>query len=363
MKSRFKPVTRLSVIFILAIVLSGSILTYFSINNISNLKELTEKRIIEEQRELYSRFSAVLQNKIDTITTGITNESGLIKDSLIKRAAGFDFIIQPLNIKRDGQFIFPNFEGIPERVKVPSFPEQFKSSFLEGEKAEFVENDFREAKENYLSCLYDARGSSDSVKSLNALGRIAVKSNDFENAIACYGLIITNYSSVSDENGYPYFYYALPQLLKIPGAGNSEKIIPVIKFSLEKMVLGQISLNYSTEGLLIQITEWLKGNTLNNSQKLSYLNEFVSGINKQLLFVNNYRGELTELLGKTNLNGYYLANNKFRVIKSFSGNNQEFFLINSDLNDPAGFLIDRNKLFGELVKADLLEGFEFDYDN
>ena len=76
MKYALKPVMRLSIIFILAIVLSGSILTYFSINNISNLKELTEKKVIEEQRELHSRFSVALQNKIDTITAGLINNSG-----------------------------------------------------------------------------------------------------------------------------------------------------------------------------------------------------------------------------------------------------------------------------------------------
>ena len=99
MSYKLKPVTRLSIIFILAIVLSGSVLTYFSINNISNQKELTEKRIIEEQRELYTRFSAALQNKLNTIIAGLGNEddqTGLIKDSLIKRALEFDFIIQRL---------------------------------------------------------------------------------------------------------------------------------------------------------------------------------------------------------------------------------------------------------------------------
>ena len=53
MSYKLKPVTRLSIIFILAIVLSGSILTYFSINNISNLKELIEKKIIEYIKSRY----------------------------------------------------------------------------------------------------------------------------------------------------------------------------------------------------------------------------------------------------------------------------------------------------------------------
>jgi len=74
MNHRFKPASRLTIIFILAVVISGSILTYFSINNISNLKELTEKKIFEEQRELSARFTDAIQIKIENVTAGFRNE-------------------------------------------------------------------------------------------------------------------------------------------------------------------------------------------------------------------------------------------------------------------------------------------------
>ena len=76
MNSKFKSVTRLSIVFILAVVISGSILTYFGINNISNLKELTEKRILEEERELTARFILALQLEIEA-----GNVSLLLTDS------------------------------------------------------------------------------------------------------------------------------------------------------------------------------------------------------------------------------------------------------------------------------------------
>ncbi|GAJ05244.1 unnamed protein product, partial [marine sediment metagenome] len=122
MNSRFKPISRLSIVFILAMVLSGGILTYFSINNISNLKELTEKRILEEQRELSARFSIALQNNIEKLTAGFKNDMdqvGLMKDSLINTAADHDFIIQAFILKNNGEFIFPNFTGIPENLLRP----------------------------------------------------------------------------------------------------------------------------------------------------------------------------------------------------------------------------------------------------
>ena len=96
MNHRSKPVSRLTIVFILAVLFSGSILTWFSINNISNLKELTEKRIIEEQRELSSRFSSAVQRNIEKVTTGLNKEINLfdvLKDSVKRIAAGNIFII------------------------------------------------------------------------------------------------------------------------------------------------------------------------------------------------------------------------------------------------------------------------------
>jgi len=364
MNHKFIPASRLTIIFILAVVLSGSVLTYFSINNISNLKELTEKRIIEEQRELYARFSSALQNRIETVTAGLVNESGqtvLVRDSLINRAVAFDFIIQPFILKNNGQFIYPNFAGIPERVQRPVHWERFSATFREGETAEFAEKDAAKAKKFYLLSLNYSTGKNDSVKALNALGRIAVKLNDAENASTSYSLIALNYFSVSDENGFPYVYYALPQLLKIPGSGNSERIVQVIEFSLEKMASGFISLNYSTEELLILVTGWLKGNAFNNPEQLSHINELIACLNKQLQFVNIYGNELTGLLEKNNWDNYYTTGNDFKIVNSSSGDGKEFFLINTSTDDLAGFLLNRNKLFDTLVKADLQEGFDFDY--
>jgi signal transduction histidine kinase len=364
MKSRFKPVKRLSIIFILAIVLSGSTLTYFSINNISNLKELTEKKVIEEQRELFVRFSSALHNSIETVTAGLVNKPDqivLVRDSLIKRTIDFNFIIQPFILKNNGKFIFPNFTRIDERVQRPILSERFNISFREGETAEFAEKDLRAAKKYYLSCLNNATGSSDSVKALNALGRVEVKLNDVENASARYNLIISNYFSVTDENGYPYIFYALPQLLKITGPGNSEKLVSIIELSLLKMSSGLITLNYSTEELLVLLMNWVKGATLNEPEKFSQINGLIEGLNQQLQLVNIYGNELTGLLKKSNWSNYFTAGNNFIMVNSSTRGNHEFFLINPNLKDPAGFLLDRKKLFDTLEKKDLQKGFEFEY--
>ena len=195
MNHKILPASRLTVIFILAVVLSGSVLTYFSINNISNLKKLTEKRVLEEQRELSARFSSAIQNSLKKVTDGFNEEISLspaLKDSLIKRAAEYGFIIQPFILKNNGQFIYPNFIGIPENPPEIELSSRFNSVFRKGEEAEFAEKDPGKAKGYYLSCLAYSTGSSDSVKSLNALGRVSVKLNNIKDAITYYNLVISD---------------------------------------------------------------------------------------------------------------------------------------------------------------------------
>jgi len=48
--------SKLFVIFILTVIVSGSILTYLSITNISNYRELLEKKVSEEQAKVINNL-------------------------------------------------------------------------------------------------------------------------------------------------------------------------------------------------------------------------------------------------------------------------------------------------------------------
>jgi signal transduction histidine kinase len=364
MDHKILPASRLTIIFILAVILSGSVLTYFSINNISNLKELTEKKILEEQRELSSRLLSTIENKIEKVTLGFENEiiqPGLIIDSLIKRVADYDFIIQPFILKNNGQFLFPNFVGIPENPSGEKFSNRFKSAYITGEEAEFAERKPGKAKNYYLSCLGYSIGGKDSVKSLNALGRISVKLNNIIDALTYYNLIISDYSMVTDENGLPYSYYALPQLLKITNANNLETILTSVEFCLEKMNTGSVPLNYNTEELVSLVEDWLKNATFNNSERLANIDKLIESIKKQVQLTIIYGNELSGILVKGISDNNYTAGNNFKLVNSISGTSQEFFLINTNFKSPAGFLIDRKVLFDAILKTDLQSDYDFDY--
>ena len=364
MNNRFKPASRLSIVFILAVVISGSILTWFSISNISNLKEITEKRIVEEQRQIAARFSVAMQNKLETVTADFKNEinpPGLLKDSLLKTSNVHDFITLPFILNNKGSFLFPNFMGMIENPVEPKFSTRFKSSFKKGEEVEFAEKNLQAAKKHYLSCLSYSNGATDSVKALNALGRVSVKLNEYENAIGHYKLIILNHFTIKGGDGFPYVYYAIQQLIKITNPDNCEEILPLVEFFLEKMETGLVPLNFSTEELLTLIIKWTQENSFNSTDKLAHINKLERNIKEQLRFIYEYKNEMSELMKKGSLDNHLNVSNNFRVVNFYSGNSQNLLIVNSNLKNPAGFLIDGEKLFDTILNTNLQSGFEFDY--
>ena len=48
--------SRLIIIYVLTVLVSGSILTWLSLNNVSNFRELTEKRILEEEEQIAEKY-------------------------------------------------------------------------------------------------------------------------------------------------------------------------------------------------------------------------------------------------------------------------------------------------------------------
>jgi signal transduction histidine kinase len=364
MRRRFIPFTRLSIVFILAMVLSGGILTYFSINNISNLKELTEKRILEEERELAARFSISLQDHLEILGKALTmhmEKEELLADSLIQLATDHDFISQAFLLKRNGEFIFPYFTGISEQSIKPVPSDHFLAAFELGENVEFIDNNPAEARDHYLSCLRSATSELDSVTALNALGRVSVKSGNLENAIRYYSSIIQDHYQLSDRNGFPYAYYALPHLLNHVGEGNVEEIVPVIKLFLERMGHGFIPLNYQTEELLALAREWSREQQFLDSIRVTEIDRSIKAICQQLQFVNLYDGELDRIVQQESPNKPQENPKGFRIETLYTESDPRFFLFQMEQTHISGFLIDQTMLFDTIVKGGLHEGLEFDY--
>ena len=98
MKNILKPASRLIGVFILTMIISGGILTYLSINSISNFRELTEKKVAEEQRHIADQISVAFQQKLLKVTGQFTalvlTEDELDGDRL-KHSYELEFVENP----------------------------------------------------------------------------------------------------------------------------------------------------------------------------------------------------------------------------------------------------------------------------
>ena len=71
--------SKLVIVYLLTVIIAGSILTYLSINNISNFEELTDKRITEEEKTIIEnyrlQFQSTLEDLVESLTKSIQIDS------------------------------------------------------------------------------------------------------------------------------------------------------------------------------------------------------------------------------------------------------------------------------------------------
>ncbi len=364
MNQKLKPASRLSVVFILVVVLSGSILAWFGINNISNLKELTEKSILEEQRELTTRFFTELENQIKKIT-GLHQQNitppALFIDSLIQTETKHDFIRQSFLLHSDGTFLYPNFSDIAETPAKLNKTEQLGANYSKAEAAEFRENNLARARKFYQLVLKDCQNPEDSASVLISLGRVSMKLDDSKTAFNHYSAIVSNYYDLTDAYGIPFANYALQQFTQMRDTTLTQQVLNMGLNCLEKMNAGKIPLTYQTTDLLLQFADEVQFLSLENDSVKARMNELILNINRQISFVSSRKNELTELIQSDKTENQKNAINSFQLINSFSYTPAELLLVNSDSSDYWGFLINGEMLLEKVGQQELQKEMQFNY--
>ena len=365
MNYRLQSVSRLTLVFILAVVVSGSILTYFGINNISNQKELTEKRILEEEQELVARFSLTMQNQIESVTDGFQqqiNPTDLFIDSLIKSESKHEFIQQAFLLSKEATFLYPNFSGIPETQPVTGKTGPFNSTFTMGETAEFRENNLIAALRNYQSALKYGRSAADSAKVLIALARVSLKAENIKTAVQYYIDLISTYSELSNSFGIPYVNFALQQFSQVKDTSLAKHVLPASLKCLEKMEHGEIPLTYQTKEILARLSDWVENSFPANDTTNGDIKNLISSINRQIDFVYSRRNEIIDFIQKNNGPEKEMAANRFLTMNSTAENPTELILLKSNSARIWGFLIYGDQLFETVLKEDFQKDLEFQYN-
>ena len=365
MKKIFKPGSRLIIIFILTLIISGGILTWLSIISISNFRQLTEKKVAEEQLFVIDQVSVKFQEILENITNSFT--AILIKDnqidwSEVKNCDTIDFVINPFIISRSGAFLWPWFLADQEAGAVQIQPAAYRQDFMIAEKNEFRERNYRTAAFYYRASLEHASGKSDSAKSFNALARVYLKMQNTDRACEYYGYITSDYSSVLDDNGFPYVYYAILNLLKLGDSVNTSLILTELESFLSGLINGTIPLNNSTPEILAQIAERKNNPLISNDNQVQKLDEYIQKINGRLNFINHFNRILKPSIERGIIRDYPLMLGRFNVINEIPGEPGEIILIGPDPEYIFGFSVGLGQVWSHTMKINFCEHTEFEYD-
>jgi nitrogen-specific signal transduction histidine kinase len=358
----FAKESKLIVIFFLTVIVLGSLLVYLSIQNISTFKELTEKKISEEERGLAGQYTLDFQKELEKLV--LTFEDLVSKDSIINKHWIKDLDTVPLikqiiKINKNGAFLWPHFSVANSTTKKESPTFSYLEKIKTAEYSEFADQDYLKAEDRYISALKGARNKSDSAYVFNAISRLYLKMKQTEKAFTNYSLILSNFGHTTNSSGFPYAYYSVNQLLKIPKSEKNEALKKLLVSFLSSLSEGSIVLNHSTTDLLVQISEWTEQQE--KDADILKIEALVEHITDQLSLIDNYKQPIAELLIGGNVNPTEMFLGNYVVLKPLSGSTHELLLFNKNSMEPNGFVVTIEPLF-DSVKQHLfsdLTAFEY----
>ena len=354
--------SRLIIIFILTVIVSGSILAYLSISHISNYRELLEKKISEEERDVSNRFSSDFKTNIDSISSKFSNyliQNNDIALDKLKTRDSIKGISAYITIDSEGSFLKPNF--VDNKLKTPK--SQVSKIYLErlrkAENNEFNVSNFKSAKGYYLKALQVAITKQDSAHIYNSLARLYVKMDLPDKAFDAYQTILTKFQNTSNSSGFPYSYFSIIKLIKTNYTSNLEQLKKIILSFLVELAEGTIPLNDSSAELLDAIEAWqqVHKNKLNNE----LFNELIDKNKNSLLLIENYKIPLENVLQERKNKYTDDVAIEFLSIKPASGSSNELMLFFE--NDPisAGLIIELETLFIDVLQNLQRKDLKFEY--
>ncbi len=241
------------------VFISGVILAFLSINNITNFRILTEKKIQETQLEIAGQISNRFNQTIQKVTEDFSrdwfdNNTPLPADSMFFTYQQIPVL--PFSLNSDKKFIWPWYveTGQVSQSKISSAVQQ---EITNGESDEFQKEDYQKAYVHYRSALGKSRTSGDSAKVLSTLGRISTKMKNADKSWLYYSSLFPRLSSEMSPVGMPYAYFAISRLIKLPLPEKQSETVELATLFLEQLDNGTTPLNPGTETILDELNTWI----------------------------------------------------------------------------------------------------------
>jgi len=337
-------------LFILMVFISGVILTLLSINNITNFRILTEKKIQETQLEIAGQISNRFNQTLQIVTEDFGREwSG--KNSRLPADSMFFTLQQipvlPFSLNSDKKFIWPWYveTGQVSQSKISSAVQQDLTS---GESDEFQKEDYQKAFVHYSSALVKSRNSGDSAKVLSALGRISTKMKKPDKSWYYYSSLFPRLGSEMSPVGMPYAYFAISRLVKLPLPEKQAETVGLAGLFLDQLDNGTTPLNPGTETVLDELNVWLTTIPVSEEQnkRFRFLSEKVKS---KLDFIVSYSSNINEIVNTNKPSELPVILNQFSVYNINRGDNPELLVVNQEKGKSDGFILSMNNLWSSAI--------------
>jgi signal transduction histidine kinase len=252
--------TKLSVLFVAAILIPGCVLAYFSVQNVGSQKELAEKKLLEEEKSLATEIGVLvhdelLRNAATFFAAGDKVYPDLCNISLPSDVA--PHVAQPFALDGGGQFLWPRYAGADPVGSTAPETTRFLTLFASAEREEFAVKNLTEAAGLYREAAKTAVHDAKRAAAINGLARVLAKSNQAEQAAAEYETLLEHYGSLNDENGASFARYALHQLMRI-SSSDPMGVFRRISSLLSRFENGEMPLTDQTEPLLREVEQCLE---------------------------------------------------------------------------------------------------------
>jgi signal transduction histidine kinase len=254
--------TRLSALFVAAILIPGCFLAYFSIQNIGSQKELAEKRLQEEEQGLAADLGAFLRDELVEAATAFFAAADKRRPDFQEPALPIEprtYVGRAFSVDAAGRLLWPRYTEVSPAGESASESPRSIALLSDAETAEFRRKDLDEAVRLYREAAATARQPAKRAAATNGLARVLVKSGRTEQAVSQYEVLLERYGGLRDEDGVPFARYALHQLMRIRAHDPTSVVGPLVAL-LSRLESGKEPLTDQTEPLLRDVEDWLKRN-------------------------------------------------------------------------------------------------------
>jgi signal transduction histidine kinase len=329
------------------------------INNISNFKELTEKRITEEEKAIledYSKhFHTSLENLSESLVKKIQQDSLSTENGALKLEE--KLVKNYLITSKNGALLRPRFISNAFKPTPIKASPLFNKRFHKAERYEFIDKEFSKAETAYLNTLKYAQLPSDSAKTYNALARLKNKTGDQVGALVLYKKLITEFNFTCNNFGFPYSYFSIDQLMKMDDSSLQADKEELVVVFLQALLYNKIPYTDATVDLIAAVKNKSEGTfTLNNKKQVDSLILTISNV---IVDIQNYGPTINSVAPDNRINQSLLLND-FQVIQS-ENNWDEMLLLYPLAEHSVSFIVPLEAIDKTILKNLNLSDTNFEY--